>query len=1537
MKRYLAPFAFGIILFLAAMSIVPSSAFANVLSNAGFEEEIGTNWDSTNGAIRINRAAAIALGFSPPPQGNFAIRLQTAAQFTFQTYGRAINSGDLAVFSAQAESAVLAPSGGELRIEFRRNQPDGSTALISATNSARINATTAPALAGFVRFNVNAFVPTGTDVISFVLRGQAGDGDILFDDVSAELNPEKLSITASKNRVKVGDVVTIYVQFNNTAGVPITNAQLVASIPRGLEVLSQSVRVNGRAASSAESENETMVISVGAVNGNEDMSASFQVLITSGVALGKQYEIGIIIRTVTGIRLSERGSTLLAVKGDPVFDEGAVIGKVFDDQNQNGIQDKGEKGVPGVRLATEEGIVIITDEHGKYHIPGLAPGRHVIKIDGHSLPQGSKFISEESYLIKITSGIMNKANFAVLLPPNAIPEQFREELKVVITQGVDSSRPVLHVRMQPDILKAGLGKLEKEPSFHFKINYPDFVKNWKVEIRDEMGREVWTGFGVGAPPAEVVWGGQTNQGLMIEPGLYSYQFKVEDPHGRQDWTPLQFSRVLSKADSRNHENTQIEIPPVGDFNIFKDGKQSIPLVAKPTIRIQGKTKKGYKVIINSRPIPVNPETGAFETEFYTSPGPKDLVISAVSGQGESTSYRETLKIRDSTFFMVGLGEQQLGNNFVNGHLDSAADDRTLKEGFSQDGRLSYYLRGKIKGKFLIQSHYDTSDKRSALFTHLDPDDYYPVYGDASRRDYESRDTLQRFYFLVEMDRSYVKWGSFESKFTDTELATYDRTLSGFKANLETTASTPYGDPKRGLKVFLAPSQHRGAHDEFAATGGSLYYLRNRRVVQGSEKIRVEVRDKIQNMALSSQDMKTGADYDIDYDEGRIILSHPLSSAAASDTLVSPDILEGNPVYLIVDYEVEGNPDFFENKNGGLRGYTHVGDHLRIGGTAIQERRQNAQYDMRGIDGELKVGRNTRIFAEIAQGINKQVDQSISQNGGLSFRDLNSLPNRRIRDTAFVVRGETKPAKNLESGVYIQRVDPGFSNSHSRSQEGFYKYGLAAKYKFTDYFNLRYRFDNAGIAPQLRPLADRGVDASFEKFNSHIAQAAYDDSQWLAQAEYQHRMQALPSGGQLVDSLYSIVPYEHALAGKLGYRLNDRLLPYVKVQTFINAKAIHQFGGGVRYEIVKGLYAYMEEMVGRFGDSTYLGFEKVHNKGVRSYANLRAFDRGIGHSTLSTTIGSSFPLTEKSRVYSERENSTYRGQDGYADIMGYEGTLGDHWDYDAKFERRHLDGEKSAALDNEAAASLVRPNTGNVVSGALGYRAGKKFKARTALEYRRDQDVNKLSQWVTRNHAEYQVTQDLAGLGKLDFGWSRFLDPGGTPAGFMELGTGLAYRPVDFDRFNALARYTYVRDVANDLQFNTNLYRSLATDEVSHVFSIDLAYDLFKHLGIAEKLAYKRGIFGTAVSDPLAVSQFLWGHRFNFHVTRKWDVALGYHVLLQAEAGDNVRHGMLAELDRELYDYVRLGLGYNFTNFDDDLRSTNSYDSHGPYVRLTGKF
>lgn len=1552
-----------LICFLAVTMIfcfpVPS-AHANVLGNPTFSLPIGNgtagNWDSTNGAYTTTPGS---IGFDASPFGPNVLVIPgtPAGLFTFQSY-RGAKPGDYVVFSAYAQTDLAGAGYGELRIEFQKVNSDGSTSLISDVLPnvfERITSGNAPIGGGYQFFSIAGIAPEGTQQVTFTIREQGGAvaGNLAIAQANGEVNPAKLVIAASKRNVAKGDVIGMNVHYKNGSDTQYQNVRLKIDLPNGIDYAKNSVQTNGVP---ADYQKGSIIVNPGNLSGGEDINVTFAALVTSGVQLGHSYSIdaeltgeAVVTDPLGGITtvyangdLHDRVSVNLRVVGDPMFEEGTIIGKVFNDLNQDGVQQCGEKGVPWVKLYTEDGIAITTDENGMYHIPAVQPGRHLVKIDGHTLPEGTKFITEESYLVKITPGIMGKANFAVLLPPSKVPAEFQKDLMVMVTQGADISAPRLDIQMDPQVLKLGVGVLEKEPVFKLDSNYTHFVKKWAIEVRDSMGQEVWTGYGVGQPPPEVTWSGLTEAGLLIKPGIYSYQLKFRDAKHREDWTPLKFFEVYNKLDPRTQKNYEPEIPPLGDFNLFKDGQRSIPLIAKPTVRVQGKTKKGYEVKINDAPVTVDPATGMFQQEYFVEPGEHTFVVSATDPSGESTLYQEKIKVKDSTFFMVALGEEQLGLNFSNGAME-AADSPAYKDGFTETGKMAFFLKGKLKGKFLVKARYDTSDQSTDLFRNLDPNMYYPIYGDNSTRDYEARDTAQKLFILVEMDKSYVKWGSFKTAFTDTELATYNRTLSGLKVDFDTVSSTVYGDPKRGVKLFWAKSGKEADHNELFATGGTLYYTRNRNIIEGSEKLRVEVRDKIQGMVLSSYDLQEGTDYEIRYNEGRIMLSRPLSSVAATDTLASVDIMDGNPVVLVVDYEYDpGSVDLKEIPDSGIRGYTWIGDHFRVGATAVDEKRTGTKYNMRGVDGMLKVGRNTKITAEYATTNEPQMDSSVSFDGGLSFGELGAFTgeaskSNKTLEEAYIIKAESQPVKNLDVSGYIQDINPGFSNGHMGSQEGYKKFGLAAIYRFTQSFAARYRYDQSELSGRLKPFTQSDEEAPYQDFQSHTAQLIYDDGKYLAEAEYQHRdITQISTPENTLETLYSEMPYQNAITTKLGYHLNDRVLPYVKAQTTINTSRDYQLGGGVRCELIRDVFGYIEQMFGPLGDSTNFGFERQHGNGGRSYANLRSIDRGIGNKTLTTAIGNSFSLTEKSRIYSERQYSTYHGQDGFADILGYDGSLGDHWDYSGKFERRHLTSSMVRGMSTTAAEAQGRNNSYNTVAGALAYADGQKLRARTYWECRFDGHSPTTTQLVTMNSLKYQFHRDLSFLGWFNLGDSRYHNPGDTPAAYMEMTAGIAYRPIALDKFNVLAKYTFLQNISDDVQFDTDYYNGVQFDDLAHIIATDIMYDFNRWLGFAEKLAFKRSEM-TVLGNTTAANSFLSVNRLNFHVTRKWDLIGEYRILWQSSALRTLRQGALFEVDREIYDYVRLGVGYNFTDFSDDLREANNYHNNGPFVRMTGKF
>jgi hypothetical protein len=1526
-----------------AVAIV-EDGLINVIGNPSFEDALGgatnptdtlgdnviqlKNWDQTRGRGISNPAVVGAV------DGSKALQLSengftNAGSFTFQTNTGIVGEGSFVTFSVFARyTAVDGAENAQLQIEFN----DSTGTRISATTGASIPAATT----AFTRFTISAFAPTHAKEVVFTLQhnpaAAAGTTVVQFDSAVGTITnfPIAVDVSASKPRVTKGGAIYISNRIKNVTNIAFNNLEYVATIPEGFAFIDSSTRIDGQFDRPRDG---SKIIPIGTVLEGGSKQLGFLLAASSGVQIGKTYELSFFVRTAVGLQQQSAKRVLtLTVAADPVFDEGIIVGKVFDDQNENAVQDPGEHGVPGVKLATEEGVVVVTDPHGRYHIPAVKPGRHVVKIDGHTLPKGTKFISEESILVKNTEGMFSVVDFAAKLPEPQIPRKYRDQLNVMVTPGVDYAKPHLSIELEPQILRMGLGYFEEEPKFQIRTNYGELIKAWRIEVDDEFGDEVWAGYGLNAPPVVAPWNGKTRSREPVGSGVYSYRLVVRDAEGHEDWTPLGYFRVIDKTDNNAPDHPRLNVPAVGNMSIDRDGKQSIPVVAKPKVLVRGTTVPWNEVTINGEPVGINLD-GSFQKEFYADPGKQAVTVQTTDPDGNSISYQEEIELDDSYFFMVGLGEQELGLNIFDGNLEVVGREDRFDHGYYTDGRLAFYLKGKLKGKFLIESSYDTDDPRDALFTNLDPDHYYPVYGDGSEINYDAQNTKQRFYILVEMDRSFLKWGSFNTSFKDTKLSTHDRTFSGLKMAYESTATTRYGDPMRGFVVYTADVDQLADHNEFLGTNGSLFYLRNKNVIEGGEKVRVEVRDRISGIATYTRDLFFGTDYEIDYDEGRIILRKPLSSVSYMDEETSNDILKGSDTYLIVDYEFDPQGSV-SDRNSGVRGYMQVGDHFRVGGTAVEDRRPDGDYDLRGLDFVGKFGRNTKISAEIARSQRRTTRNAVSFDGGISFTDIATGSKvlkkpTRLFDDAFSVRAETKFRTGTSVSGYLQRIEAGFSNADLIRQAGTEKFGLEARQKVGEYVQLKYRYD-AQTALDEENIADVFVTSPQESV-VHNAQFKADYKDYLLIAEYQHQdADVYPDAGQSFTTALDDMQFKNAISGKVGYRLSENTMPYLKAQVTRHGTGgpNHQIGGGFETKVMDGKgVVRLEEMVGSTGDSTKFSFDVQTSETSNAYTSLQVGPSAEGgDQVMTTTVGSSSQVNNKSRYYSEREYSTYQTGERDASILGYDTKLTDKWGVDLKVERNQIRG-----------ISEVNSHR-NAVSAEFSYLDSDTLKLISKYELRLDGGFEDRIHWFFRDTLDWKINEDLKFSARFNRGDTYPLRTDFDPdASTTELNMGLAYRPTKHNRMNVLTRYTWLREVGAKSQFDTPDIFAIETDESAHIFAFEFAYDAFPpYLDLVEKFAYRRTTL-RAEGDTFYIGNILWVHRLNFHVIRKWDLILEYRLLFDFELLDGVRHGALVEIDREIMEYFRVGLGYDFSHFNDDLRFLNDFQRNGFYTRLSGKF
>jgi hypothetical protein len=230
------------------------------------------------------------------------------------------------------------------------------------------------------------------------------------------------------------------------------------------------------------------------------------------------------------------------------------------------------------------------------------------------------------------------------------------------------------------------------------------------------------------------------------------------------------------------------------------------------------------------------------------------------------------------------------------------------------GRLAFYVNGHVSSRWKLTASADTGEgavkdlfsnfldkSPDALFRRIDPDYRYPTFGDDSVVD-EMAPTLGKFYVKASHGENYGMWGNFKVGYTGNELAHVDRGLYGANLHLGTEAPSHYGERRIAVDGFAAEPGTISSYEEFRGTGGSVYFLHHQDILRGSERVRIELRDKDSGIVTGVVNLQYGVDYDIDYLQGRLLLTQPLTSTASDNLLVRSSGFSGNEANLVARYE-----------------------------------------------------------------------------------------------------------------------------------------------------------------------------------------------------------------------------------------------------------------------------------------------------------------------------------------------------------------------------------------------------------------------------------------------------------------------------------------------------------------------------------------------------------------------------------------------------------------------------------------------------------
>jgi len=176
-----------------------------------------------------------------------------------------------------------------------------------------------------------------------------------------------ISKVAGKLNVTRSDLVPYTITFNNTLGVPLFDVSIIDNFPAGFKYVTGSARVDG-VAIEPQINDRVLTWSNLRVDINESRVIKLLLIVGSGVGEGEYVNTARAIDSFTNQGVSGVASATVRVIPDPTFDCSDVVGKVFDDKNLNSYQDEGERGIPGVQVATARGLRVTTDAHGRFHI-----------------------------------------------------------------------------------------------------------------------------------------------------------------------------------------------------------------------------------------------------------------------------------------------------------------------------------------------------------------------------------------------------------------------------------------------------------------------------------------------------------------------------------------------------------------------------------------------------------------------------------------------------------------------------------------------------------------------------------------------------------------------------------------------------------------------------------------------------------------------------------------------------------------------------------------------------------------------------------------------------------------------------------------------------------------------------------------------------------------------------------------------------------------------------------------------------------------
>jgi flagellar motor protein MotB len=1089
---------------------------------------------------------------------------------------------------------------------------------------------------------------------------------------------------------------------------------------------------------------------------------------------------------------------------------------------------------------------------------------------------------------------------------------------------------------------AGGGHAESVVHFRMYSSYGSFIKRAEIRIFeqqqslqavplkiiavDDAGLAEWH------PTAEILAGPARE---------LKYLLRAYDSKGNFDETdarPLRLYRELSPAGVVTPEgpSTRELLAAYGENDL---ARQQIPL-GSGTVKVQGSgIPAGHTVWVAGRQIPVDPQ-GNFAAEEILPAGAHSVEVAVLDDAGNGSLYLRDLEFKRTDLFYVGIADLTVSKNSTSGPAKlQEGENNPQPYDSSLDGRLAFYLNGNVHQNWRLTASADTregpvkdlfsnflSKSPDSLFRRIDPDYYYPSFGDDGVVQ-EMAPTLGKFYVKASHGENYGMWGNFKVGYLDNELAHVDRGLYGANAHYVTEPTTSFGERRLTVDGFAAQPGTMASYEEFRGTGGSLYFLHHQDILTGSERVRIEIHDKASSIVTGVVNLQPNVDYDIDYLQGRVLLSQPLSSTANDNLLVRTSGLSGDEAYLVVRYEY--TPGFENLDQVAVGGQAHYwfNDYVRLGLTA-DSNEGNSTSNLGAADLTLRKSANSWFKLQTGRSTGLLSPSLQSNDGGFGFQGPNDQSFTGAKAGAYradlsVGLRDFFEGRDGRLTFYKQHLDAGYSSPGQATIKDTEQYGGTFRMPVTSSLSLAAKGDQKIESQGLETraveldvaykLAEKwtvstGVRNDLRKDNSPVVpltQIQGERTDAVAQVKF--------------DSSTSWSAYgfgQRTVAASGGREDNDRI------------------GVGGSYRLTKRFLIDGEASDGHLGPGGKVGTSFLDSKGTSYYLNYSLENEQTDNGLLlrgsqgNFVSGVKTRLSDTSSIYVEERYQNGGSLRGLTHTTGINLTTKEHWNFGGSGEFGKLrDSQTGAETDRKAAG--IR----------MGYGVSK-IQFSSAIEYRRDNaeqlDLtrNEMTTWLFRNNFKLQMTPDWRLIGKLDHSVSDSSLGGFYAGGYTEAVVGYAYRPVRNDRLNALVKYTYFYNVPTTGQ--VGLQNTAAEFlQKSHIAALDVNYDLTANWSLGSKYAYRMGqesldrVNPNFFDNPAQLAVLRVDRRF----FKEWDTLAEVRTLYLPDISQR-RSGALAAIYRHIGKNLKAGVGYNFTNFSDELTDLK-YNHKGVFLNLIG--